>query len=107
MQINDPEPIKVIVHDYTFTFPNGRTLGISLWPHAGDTISEVEGVRLSFHFPRLKEVKTVYLGPGVVMESKESVREFVTDEEMQKRFKKALELKAMEQKEKREKVSTR
>lgn len=102
MHIQDPEPELVEVHDYDFSFPNGKTFGASVWPHAGDSVGEVAGVSISFHFPRLSQIQTIYLGPGVTMLSTKGKREFLTDEDMQKRFKKALDVRKRAQQEAKE-----
>lgn len=58
MELNTPEPEKVPVINYEFTFATGKTLGVALWPSRGDK-ERILPSKWVFTFPRLKLTQEV------------------------------------------------
>lgn len=85
MVINDPTPEQVPVHDFDFVFADGRRLSVTLWPALGDTIYS-DDTRYTFHLPRLKTIQTVWIGPGMALETREGTRVHVTPVDVVKRL---------------------
>lgn len=89
MKLEQPDDKPIPIHDYEFTYSNGRTLVITVFPTMGDTGTVVEdddtkGWR--FNFPRLHEMQEVYMGPNLLSFLKrEQLRVYLDPKEVVRR----------------------
>ncbi len=88
MEIREAPQKPIPIHDYEFTFSNGRTLVITVFPTMGDTaVLNKTTKQWTFKFPRLSEEQTVYLSQNILCFLKrEQMRVYVDPKEVVRRL---------------------